>query len=138
MTKKKNITFSALVAVTVSVFGNVEVGAKTKEEAIAKLRKMYKQDQLYFADIDWDGSREPRICTLSAGHRIEALDNDISLEMPKTKREKAVSTIAVMQEAHDSLSEALENPECGNDEVRDAAIAMCDALNKFWEECRRK
>lgn len=37
-----------------------------------------------------------------------------------------------LKEAHDSLSEALENPDCGNDEVRDAAIGMCAAMNAFW------
>lgn len=31
--------------------------------------------------------------------------------------------------AHHALSEALENPDAGNDEVRDAAVDVCDALN---------
>lgn len=31
--------------------------------------------------------------------------------------------------AHDVLSDLLENPDAGNDEIRDAAIRLCTALN---------
>jgi glutamine synthetase adenylyltransferase len=37
-----------------------------------------------------------------------------------------------IEKAHDELSAALENEAAGNDEVRDAAIRMCDALNDHY------
>jgi len=40
--------------------------------------------------------------------------------------------IQELRNSHDNLSEALEAEDIGNDEVRDAAIEMCDALNAFW------
>ena len=39
-----------------------------------------------------------------------------------------------MIDAHVALSEALEDPDTGNDDVRDAAIDMCAALNAYWSE----
>lgn len=36
--------------------------------------------------------------------------------------------------AWDELSDWLEDPDAGNDEVRDAAIRMCDALNAAYYE----
>jgi cellobiose-specific phosphotransferase system component IIA len=37
-----------------------------------------------------------------------------------------------LKKAHDTLSELLEDEDAGNDEIRDAAIDMRDALNAFW------
>ena len=37
--------------------------------------------------------------------------------------------------AHVALSETLEDPDAGNDDVRGAAIDMCEALNSYWSEC---
>lgn len=34
---------------------------------------------------------------------------------------------------HDALSNVLEDPEAGNDELREAAIDLCDALNRHHE-----
>lgn len=34
--------------------------------------------------------------------------------------------------AHDELSKQLEDPDAGNDDVRDAAIKVCDALNAHY------
>lgn len=39
--------------------------------------------------------------------------------------------------AHNALSEALENPDAGNDDVRDTAIDMCAALNALQERCKK-
>lgn len=41
-------------------------------------------------------------------------------------------SLDVVERAHDELSNALEDPDCGSDEVRDAAIIMCDTLNAFY------
>jgi hypothetical protein len=39
-----------------------------------------------------------------------------------------------LAKAHDTLSALLEDPDAGNDDIRDAAIDLCDALNTFWEQ----
>lgn len=39
-----------------------------------------------------------------------------------------------VKEAHDKLSNLLEDPDAGNDDVREAAIEMCDALNASYEQ----
>ena len=38
--------------------------------------------------------------------------------------------------AHDRLSEVLEDPDAGNDELREAAIDLCHALNRHGEARR--
>ena len=38
-----------------------------------------------------------------------------------------------LAKAHDCLSEVLEDETAGNDETREAAIDMTDALNAFWQ-----
>lgn len=38
-----------------------------------------------------------------------------------------------LKQAHDGLSAALEDEDAGNDEVRDRAIDVCQALNAFYE-----
>lgn len=48
----------------------------------------------------------------------------------------AVANARDLDKAHDELSKALEDENAGNDEVRDAAIRMCDALNAHHEERR--
>ena len=37
-----------------------------------------------------------------------------------------------LEKAHDTLSARLEDPDAGNDAIREAAIVICDALNIFW------
>jgi hypothetical protein len=39
---------------------------------------------------------------------------------------------ADLEKAHDTLSDLLEDEDAGNDDIRDAALVMCDALNAFW------
>ena len=39
-----------------------------------------------------------------------------------------------INDARDALSEAIENPDAGNDEVRDAAINLLLALNEYDAE----
>lgn len=41
--------------------------------------------------------------------------------------------LAAVEHAHDRLSSLLEDEGAGNDEVRTAAIDICDALNAFYE-----
>lgn len=42
--------------------------------------------------------------------------------------------IAAVGKAHDALSDALENPDADNDEVREAAIEVCSALNALYDK----
>jgi hypothetical protein len=37
-----------------------------------------------------------------------------------------------LAKAHDWLSSLLEDPDAGNDQIRDAAIDLCAALNADW------
>ena len=43
--------------------------------------------------------------------------------------QQAANPMAAVNAAHDKLSAALEDPSAGNDDVRDAAIDLCDELN---------
>jgi len=45
---------------------------------------------------------------------------------------KNKTKIDEVKEAHDKLSALLEDPDAGNDDVRDAAIEMCAALNASY------
>lgn len=52
----------------------------------------------------------------------------------KRELERPAPARQLLQVAHDELSRVLEDEDAGNDEVRDAAIGVCDALNAFWED----
>jgi len=39
-----------------------------------------------------------------------------------------------LDQAHDVLSDLLEDPDAGNDDIRDAAITVCEALNAHHEK----
>lgn len=42
-----------------------------------------------------------------------------------------------LDDAHDELSALLEDPGAGNDEIRAAAIQLCECLNEHHEERRK-
>lgn len=43
--------------------------------------------------------------------------------------QQGADPMAGVNAAHDKLSAVLEDPDAANDDVRDAAIDLCDALN---------
>lgn len=44
----------------------------------------------------------------------------------------AEAKLSELREAHDALSKQLKDPDAGNDEVREAALEVCNALNEVW------
>lgn len=58
--------------------------------------------------------------------------------MEAAGRVEADDDMPSLETCHDALSEALENPDASNDDVRRAALIMCDALNEHWERERMK
>lgn len=46
--------------------------------------------------------------------------------------ETLAALLATVKLAHDDLAEVLEDDEAGNDDVREAAIGICDALQPLW------
>lgn len=138
-------TYSVLFAEDVPHYGVAEIEADNDAAAL-EAAKAYDLSEVT-TDAEWENSACRRIVWIEDQDGI-TIAEDISLDDWFLRRggekelqlcDAAPELLAALaddqvDQAHDRLSELLEDDDAGNDDVRDAALDLCSALNAQHEK----